>query len=353
MAKRLLLAESFETYGFDTMFGGPARARLDVEYAISGVYIYPTNDSARSGNGSLLMGDSYGVEFIRHIFAQPETELMINASVMTDGFPFYNIKGLIIRNSDGQIMFAVVVGTDGSLRVFDKDNDECGSSYPVQSPAIFHSWEIRAKYHATNGEVEIKFNTPSDMPSIVNTSTVKMGDLPFNSCEFGRTTIDTTLTTFRIEDWIIRAEDQDFMGCQILLDTRFPNSTEAGGDWTITGAATAHEAIDEATPDDDTSYIEAVNDGDTTGVGFPDAPANITGIVGLFAKARVKTSEPGDGGVRIDCRSGATVEQGAANVLPTGYVGVKQGFLLDPNTAAPWTSAAINDIIIEYVNVAP
>lgn len=353
MAKRLLLAESFDTYGYDSGFGGPARARLDVEYAIFGVYYFPTASHARSGGGCLHVGDLSEVAYIREVFDQTETELMINISVNIAEFPFHNGKGVTVRNASAEIMFRVAVGVDGSVKVFDKDDDECGSSAPLISPAIFHSLEIRAKYHATNGEVEIKFNTPASHPSVVNTSTVKMGALPFLSCELGLAYDLSSGADFWFDDWIIRADDQDFIGCQILLDTRFPNSTEAGGDWTVTGAATAHEAIDEAVPDDDTSYIEAVNDGDTTGVGFPDAPTNIVGILGLFAKARVKTSAPGDGGIRIDCRSGATVEQGAAVVLPTGYVGVKQGFLFDPDTSAPWTSAAIDDVIIEYVNVEP
>lgn len=60
------------------------------------------------------------------------------------------------------------------------------------------------------------------------------------------------------------AEDTS-LGVREIL---YPTSTVSNTGWTITGAATAHQAVDDTTPDDDTTYIQTLTDDATITLGF-------------------------------------------------------------------------------------
>jgi hypothetical protein len=115
-------------------------------------------------------------------------------------------------------------------------------------------------------------------------------------------------------------------------------------DFALTGAATAHEALDDNAPDDDTTYAESSTVGHKIRVnGHSALPAAASTVTFLAAVGRSnKQSGParsaGYGG-----KSGATESTPTARPISvTTYLWAGECLGLNPATSAPFTPAQVN-----------
>jgi hypothetical protein len=132
-----------------------------------------------------------------------------------------------------------------------------------------------------------------------------------------------------------------FIGDRRVL-TLFPNANTATADWTAVGAATGYEAIDEASPDDDTSYITAATAGLVSQFGLQDLPGGISVINAVVMVERARKTEAGAANTKVSVVSGASSAAGADKPLTEIYTFRQDVFQIDPNTAAPFTPAGVN-----------
>lgn len=344
----LLFADGYDTYGYGSFSNSDIKARLLSNYdSLTGLNVFPSSNYSRSGGGSLFIGTSYDQPHCRKIIGLND-ELMIGFAVLIPQAVQEESVGFALRNNLAELMCRVCIGVDNSICVFDKNGDECGRSYPRISAGVFHHIECRVKYHPTAGELEVRID--GETVSEINTNTIVMGSNQFFSFEFG-----AFITSFADKDAyfddLVIYDDQTFKG-PIIVGSYSPNGNGPESDWTIFGASSTYEAIDETITDDDTSYIQGNVASDKSSVTFPDAPLNIIGIYGVYSIARMKTSEPGEGKVRINCISNTTLEQGIEHNILSGYRYFGQGFEKDPNTGAAWLVASYNSIIIEFEKTA-
>jgi hypothetical protein len=123
-----------------------------------------------------------------------------------------------------------------------------------------------------------------------------------------------------------------------------PNATSES-DWSLTGAATHHEALDEGSlADGDTTNVTSasVNDRERLGVESYDGPS--TGIIGVAVEAGVKAtgaSTDVDVGLR-ELDSGNNSEAVTSHTVDGSYTLAQHFSLVNPDTASAWTATELD-----------
>lgn len=100
--------------------------------------------------------------------------------------------------------------------------------------------------------------------------------------------------------------------------------------------------VDEAQPDDDTTYVydDTVDQVDL--YAFDNIDSNVDTIHGVVADACMKKTDAGSRTARIMCRSGGSNYEGAELFPGTNYGHYPQIWETDPDTASAWTETGIN-----------
>ena len=108
--------------------------------------------------------------------------------------------------------------------------------------------------------------------------------------------------------------------------------------WTVTGAASAYEAVDEASSDGNSTYIQNYNTTSPVILGYTYTQAEPAGPITVRVKVRAKTTDSGSarkirGVLRMDK---ANYESNTSN-LYTSYSRYSFTWTTNPVTGAPWT----------------
>jgi len=202
--------------------------------------------------------------------------------------------------------------------------------------------EVKAVISPTVGAVEIRVNGVT----VISLSGVNTGPATANNLTFMRNAsaffqeFDVYLDDIYAWD-ITGTYNNDFVGDKRVLSL-MPTDDTAVADWAITGAASGYAAISEIPPDDDVSYI------DTQIVGQQSA-FQVADLVGLYGAISAVMTTPlsrktvaGTCNLQVSLLSGAAEAPGADRPITENYTYYTDMFEQDPNTAAPWTQAAIN-----------
>lgn len=137
-----------------------------------------------------------------------------------------------------------------------------------------------------------------------------------------------------------------FLG-DLRVRTDLPLTDAVGGggtyrQWTPSTGSDHGALLDEAPPDDDTSYVASATLGQKETCLFPTIPLGVT-VYGLQLMPNlVKTSA---GGRQIGClvRSGGTDATGSSqSIALTNYAYYDQMYALNPVTGVAWTPAEVN-----------
>lgn len=139
------------------------------------------------------------------------------------------------------------------------------------------------------------------------------------------------------------AVNNDFLG-DVRIQAILPDAPGFYTEWDgVTGAATHWQAVNQATPDDDASYVS-----DTLGVaghrdtyGLGNVTPTTGTVPGVQVTARARKDDAGVRTIATMVRSAAVDAVGANVNLGDAYGFVSQIFELDP-AAAAWTIAKIN-----------
>lgn len=146
--------------------------------------------------------------------------------------------------------------------------------------------------------------------------------------------------------------NNDFLG-NCFVASLIPDS-DVSGTWTITGGSgSAFASIDEANPDDDTTYISSPFPAATADVcTVSDLPPEATTVKALMTLVRAKKSDGGDGNLQVSLVSNGDTGNGADRPLTTAYTYWSDIFETDPDTSAAWTVGAVNDVEIKFNRTA-
>lgn len=211
---------------------------------------------------------------------------------------------------------------------------------PIIPTASFTYVEVRVYIHATAGELEIRFNgeTVVNLTGI-NTKHPNSGMTPeVDAFYIG----GSGNVSFYYDDLYIRGDTVltagGFLG-DVKVVTVAPQANGTYAQLTPTGAASNFEAVDDATPDGDTTYVAGQSGKDS----YDLAPLNITGIIHAAQwNVLAKKSDAGERSLKHFTKSGATEQAGSLKALSTEYRYQSKVYETDPNTGASWTVADLD-----------
>lgn len=244
--------------------------------------------------------------------------------------------------SNAEQFHVAIDDVNGSLTVVNGSGTTLGTSATgILSQNVWNFIEVQGFIDASVGTVTVRVNgaavltlTGKNTKAGANASTSKIvlgtGTAPPNC----------------IQD-VYLADSTGSYNNTFLGDIRISTYNAAGAgtaglnQYTPVGAATVWQAVDNVTPDDDTSYASDATPTDRMSVTY--APSAVTGtVVAAIHVSRVRKDDVGTRTVAQKVTSNGVDATGPTISLGTTYKYYTQILETDPNTSAPWTVANFN-----------
>lgn len=283
--------------------------------------------------------------YARRLFGANKATVGVGFGLYMPGIPAANGRiGFQLRNNANAAVLTFAFQSDASIEVFrgTAAGTSIGRTGQVLTALAWNHIEVRAHRDAAAGSVEIRINGVTEL----DLSGVDTGATDFAGLLAGKiATGSVAWYEMAIDDlfaWDTSGgQNNDFLGpqrCYRLL----PDGDTVQADWTATGAATGHEAIDDVPPDGDTSYIAAASVNDVSEFDLEDLPAEVTAVTALYVTPMLRKLDAGTANVQASIISGASAAAGADRPITEVYTYWPDIVELDPDTGAPWTAAAVN-----------
>lgn len=150
----------------------------------------------------------------------------------------------------------------------------------------------------------------------------------------------TSQTILKVDDLIVR---DDALGGDCRVREQLPTGTGSTDDGVATGAADSRQAVDDTTPDGDSSYTALQNVGDKVLLTYPSIPAGETIVaVGGFANAR--KSGAGTATFKYEFKIGGSNYMPGSDQAPSAasYAYFPEIFMQSPDTSSDWGNSEVN-----------
>jgi hypothetical protein len=131
--------------------------------------------------------------------------------------------------------------------------------------------------------------------------------------------------------------NDDFLG-DVRIDAYVPNG--AGNSTQLTPSAGAnYQCVDDATPDDDSTYVESATASQKDTYAFPSLGYTAVDVFGVQVNATARKDDAGARSLATVTRSGGTDYDGSTQALSTSYYDYREVMNVDPNTSAAWSQS--------------
>lgn len=234
------------------------------------------------------------------------------------------------------------VGVTGAIEVNRGTTTVLGtSSAGLITAGAYNYIELKAVISETVGTIDVKLNgvNVTGLTGLTGLDTQTGATGVVNGVTFKG---NADLLT--IDDVYI--DDTNFLGdleCSDILPDGDGNKTQFTT--TFPASPTTHyTSVNEASPDDDTSYNESATANHIDLFTYDDLTALAGGstVLGVQVKAYTKKDDAGARSIRNKVRISGTDYNGTTQAISTSYVYYQDVFELDPDTGMAWLEAAIN-----------
>lgn len=353
--------------GFDHYTPGAA----DVSGMLDGAYAQCTNSQnvnstrARTGAYSLRCAFANYVTSARRIFGAAKTTIGLGAGFWFDSLPSsadnYPIFTLCDTNNIPQLY--LVLQTTGRLTIHRSNGSGGqfselaatlgGTGDGVIVAGAFQHIEMMAVAGQTDGAVEVRANGVTVI-SAASVDTVASSLVEFSQMRLcagigSNPGLLADGTDYAYVDDLFAWDSNGTRNNDFLGDRRvrllLPNADTAVADWSLSGAASGYDCINDSAPDGDSTYIAAADLGGgpaaVSEFGLQDPPATIGAVAGVMTVARVKKVDPGVANVQTSMLSGASASDGADRPITSAYTYYHDMMELDPDTGTAWTESSL------------
>lgn len=351
----VLWMEGFGVYGEDetNMVDG-------VWASVAGVL---STTHARTGTYALRNGANSDTNQNRRILGAAKTTCGTGFALWVDALPADNNQfGLIVFCDTGNLpQLYIVLQSTGKLSAYRGDaiNNVAAllgeTADGVIVAGAFQHVECKATFNNSTGAVELRVNGVTRL-SLTGVDTVASANSECSQIRYvngiggsGSTGLPGGVFSY-IDDvfaWDTSgAQNTDFQGDR-RVRTFFPAADTAAADWSLFGAANGYACIDEVTPDEDTTYIEAaplVGSPPTELVsefGMEDPPATIGAISAVQTIVRARKTEAGDCSIQVSALSGSSASDGTERAITEQYTYWSDIHELNPDTGTPWNESTL------------
>lgn len=308
---------------------------------------------------------STGISLVRRVLGGSKTTVGIAAAFYFSQLPSVNDALCIydFRDAANAIQISIVIQSTGTIQVRRGATNGAFlglTANPVVTAESYQHIETIVFFSQTVGTVEVRVNgvTVISLSGIdtVNTTNVECSQISF-PCGPNIGTASTGTTT-DVDDIFCYDNtgsfNNTFLGDRRVL-TLFPNANTIQADWTPVGAATGFECIDEASPDGDTTYINATVPGSPGAIsefGIANLPAGISAVSAVVIVEMARKTEAGPANTQWSVISGVSETAGADKPMTEIYTYRQDVFETDPASAAPFTPSEVDGLLIKVERTA-
>lgn len=316
-------------------------AQFLYKYVETGSSSYVSLDAGRrSGSNGVKLYSSSG--YITKTLDDQAT-WVVGAAVKLGTFPTSTGTIFQFRDSVGNVQASLCVSTTGALALY--RGSTSGTLLATSSGALTTgAWNfIEAKLTIAdsggyfearvNGDVWTTYTGDTKAStSLATANSIRLYGMP-------------SVATVYYDDFYVcdgtGTIRNDFLG-DVRVDTLFPSGSGNAAQFTPIGSANNWENVDDASPDDDTTYNASDTAGNVDTFTFADLSALNASVFGVQANVLARKDDAGMRLLRAVARVGTTDYEGANMTLSDSYVDHRQIWAQNPATSANWTEAEIN-----------
>lgn len=324
---------------------------------VGGVDVSLDATDPRTGSHALRVRMN-GTTVVRKILPSPYTTLGVGFGYKMDKLPdTTNRCGIIqFRNEDNEAQITLFVQPTGQISVRQGITgggagiEVANSGSNLLQDGAWNHIEMRVVCDELVGKIELRVN---QQVWIDKSGIDTANDVPVNIQMFvlgspnGGVSNDPTILYDDLFWWDTNgSRNNTFMGDQKVL-TLFPDGNDANQDWSVSGAGSGYEAIDETPADDDTSYIEATDVDSISDFTVEDIPAE-TGVINIVSAVSVyskqKKTDAGTANSQMSVLVNGVSGNGEDRPVTTAYTYYTDIFEVSPDTGTTWTEDEINSM---------
>ena len=354
----LLHIDGFDHYGLDenNMTDG---MYLEVD-SQSTSYFTLSTANPRTGTYNLRRGTGFnGTHVVRTALGGEKTTAGQGVAVYFSQLPAFNNTYVLydFRDAANAPQISVVIQSTGAISIVRGNNFAGDYIYTTPTPVVvaeaYQHIETWVTIDDAAGAVELRVNgvtvvslTGVNTAATLNIETSQVALL--GGSQKTGLNVDFGVTT-DFDDYFIAddtgAYNNDFIGDRRVL-TLFPNADTATEQWIPSTGSDSYAMINEADPDDETSYILCgPNDvGDQSQFELEDLPAEVSAVSGIMVVDRSRKTDAGPGNINTTVVSGASTAVTADHVMTEAYTYRKNVIEQDPGTSLPFTPTEVNNL---------
>lgn len=354
----LLFCDGFDHYGTDTtnMTDGAWAEVPTTSFALS-----VTNP--RTGTHSLLFNTAVSpTSELRRVLGGAKTTVGLAAVIWLSELPSTNDTLRIFGFNDTTNTAQITVMLQ-STGIIDVQSGSSGgatlatSTTPVVTAEAYTHVEAFITFDGTAGAVEVRVNGVT----VLSATAINTAPTALDECSQIVITPKKGIgipAEYFVDDVFCYddtgSHNNTFLGDRKVL-TLFPSADTAQADWSWNAGPSAVQAIDEADPDDDTTYIFANPGGSPAPVSefdIDNLPAGVSAVSAVVLVNRMRKTDAGTANVQPSIVSASSETAGADRVLTEAYTYYHEVIEVDPDTAAPFIPAAVDAAKIKLERTA-
>jgi hypothetical protein len=316
-----------------------------------------TLSTSNPRTGTYSMAWPATASFLRRVLGGAKTTVGVGAAFYYTALPGTARRARLFDFRDASNTIQVSIGTDttGTISAY-RGSIDAGTllgvtASPVITAEAYQHVECIVFFSQTVGTVEVRVNGVTVL-SLTGVDTVASALVESSQVGIGGAAGSGGSTGF-IDDVFCYdgtgSFNNSFLGDRRVI-TLFPTADTIQADWTPVGSATGFGAIDEASPDGDTTYISAGLPGSptpTSEFGMDNLPAGISAISGVVLVNMSRKTEAGVANVQMSVISGASETAGTDTPMTEIYTYRQDVFEIDPASAAPFTVSEVDALLIK------
>lgn len=256
----------------------------------------------------------------------------------------------------GSYQVQLRIQTNGLLRlVRGNDSATLATGSTALSSGSWYYLELKATINDATGSYTVRINGATEF-SGSSADTQATGTATADEVVLGYAGAGAGVSANHDYDDVYVADttgppNNDVLGdCRV--ETLYPSGAGAAAAWTPNGAGSNYDCVDEAAPDDDTTYVSSstATQKDTYAAG--DLSGTPDSIKGVQTVLMVRKDDAGTRTFAAVIRSGGADYDGTSVNVTTDYLCYPEVRETDPATSAAWTASGVNALEVGVKLVA-
>jgi len=337
--------DNFSSYGLDTslMLNGP--------YAqVIGSLVDDPDPNADASSVVFRPAGLTGNNSLRKVLPALKTTVGVGLRLWMNNLASTGAAGaspVMFCDVNNTPLCCIDIDNTGRIKVHAGDPDAAvlvTTSGPVILANAWHHIETKVTIGIA-GHIEVRVDGLTVLDETVNTQNSGLGAVAqiVTTQNLG---VFADGPTWQIKDYVIwdgsGSHNNDFLGSVQVINLR-PNADISVGWDKSGGSSTGWDLLDDATPDDDSTYISAdITPPPASSFELTDLPIDVSSVKAIQTMVRARKTDGGDGQLQTSVLSAGSEAFGTDRPITVAYTYWYDLFETDPSTGALWTPDAVN-----------